>query len=197
MDKNLLIIKDFVEGKTDINAMVQICKTNADFRNYVKDVKNNALLKYDNDFLKFIDTANFAKPTTQLTLYLVFVYILSFKKIAFESTDTYIKNAQKYCSVIPDWLTDSASDWAEENILNKVPQNLNKTEQKKWIKEQIVKNFLCEKRHPSWVQGTEDWPQDNDGNFLTFVKQIEDGEKVTYIFANKKTGEKVEIVEFY
>ena len=78
-----------------------------------------------------------------------------------------------------------------------MPAGFNKTQRKKFIKEQIEKIFPCEKRKPNWVQGTEDWPQDKNGNFLTFIKQKEKGEEVTYYFENKQTGEIVEVKENY
>ena len=88
-------------------------------------------------------------------------------------------------------------EWVDKNILSKVPEGFNKTQRKKWVKEQVEKTFPCEKRKPSWAQGTEDWPQDEDGNFLTFVKQKEKGEEVTYTFLNKKTNKEVEVKEWY
>ena len=47
------------------------------------------------------------------------------------------------------------------------------------------------------MQGTEDWPTDSDGNNLTFIKQVEDGDQVTYIFENEKTKEQIKIIEYY
>ena len=108
-----------------------------------------------------------------------------------------MEKAQKEAEIIPDYLCDEAKEWVEENIINKAPENLNKSEKKKWIKEQIKKTFKYEKKKPIWVQGTEQWPRDKDGEFLIFRKQKEKGEEVTYTFYNPKTKEEVEIVEFY
>lgn len=197
MDKNLQAIKDFVEGKLDINEMLKLCKTDKYFRDYIKDFKHNELAKYKNSFLYFIDNTNFKIPTKQLTLFLVFVRELAIRQIPYQRTDLYIDKSQKYCEIIPEWLPDSASDWVEENLLNKVPEGLSDAQKKKWIKAEVEKRYPCEKRHPSWVQGTEDWPQDEDGNNLTFVKQREKGEQVTYTFVNPKTKENVDVIEFY
>lgn len=197
MDKNWQIIKDFVEGKAHIELLSSLCKKNIEFRQFVKDFKDNSLLKYKSSFLYFIDNVNLRLPTNQLVMYLVFTNELLKRNIPFNDTDLYIDRAQKYCEIIPEWLPDSASDWVEENLLNKVPEGLSDAQKKKWIKAEVEKRYPCEKRHPSWVQGTEDWPQDEDGNNLTFVKQREKGEQVTYTFVNQKTKENVDVIEFY
>lgn len=197
MDKNLQLIKDFVERRIDADAIKQYCYKDLDFRTFVRDLKDNPLRRYKNSFLNFIENAKLNLPTNQLVLYLVFTNVLYTRNIEFVDTNYYIEQAQKYCEVIPNWLPDSASDWVEENILNKMPEGLSDAQKKKWMKSEVEKVYPCEKKHPSWVQGTEDWPQDEDGNNLTFVKQRERGEEVTYTFVNPKTKETVEVVEFY
>lgn len=197
MDKNLQAIKDFVEGKIGISEMQTLCKTNGEFRQYIKEIKGNELNKYKNSMLNFIDTMNWKHPSDQVKLFILFVQELVYKGIPYNRTDIYVKRAQKYYEIIPEWLPDSASDWVEENLLNKVPEGLSDAQKKKWIKAEVEKRYPCEKRHPSWVQGTEDWPQDEDGNNLTFVKQREKGEQVTYTFVNQKTKENVDVIEFY
>ena len=197
MDKNWQTIKGFVEGKVDAEAVNKLCKENLEFRNFIKDFKDNSLLKYKGSFLYFIDNTNLRSPTNQLVMYLVFTNELLKRNITFNDTDIFIDEAQKYCEIIPRWIPDSAADWVEENLLNKVPEGLSETQKKKWIKAEIEKRYPCEKKHPSWVQGTEDWPKDEEGNNLTFVNQKEKGEQVTYTFINPKTKETIDIVEFY
>ena len=190
-------IKLFVEGKLNIDEMVKLCKEDKGFREFAKDFQDNSLRKYKNSFLYFIDNANMNLPTCQLTLYLVLSWQLVLRKITFVDTDYYIKKAQDYAEVIPDWLPDSAVDWVDDNLLSQIPQDWSKAKRKKWLKEQLEKIYPCEKKKPSWVQGTDDWPKDKEGNNLTFVKQKEKGEQVTYTFVDPKTNEETEIVEFY
>ncbi len=115
MEKGFQIIKDFIEGKIDVEKIIELCKNDEEFRSFTKDFKNNSLRKYDDSFLYFVDNANLYNPTSQLILYLVFTRELLVNKIEFRDTDLYIKNAQKYAEIIPDWLPDSAQDWVEED----------------------------------------------------------------------------------
>ena len=192
----LEIVKNFVEGELEIEKFETICKENNEFRKKISVFKSKEFDKYNNSVLLYIDSINWRHPSVQCRLTFVFGWLLSKYNIEFNQTEYYIKKAQEYYSVIPEWLCDNAMDWAEENILNKAPENLSKTARNKWIKEEIKKAFPYEKRPPSWVQGTEDWPQDKDGNFLTFRKQKDDGEKTIYTFVDKKTNEEVEIFEY-
>lgn len=189
------IIKKFVEGELEIEKFEVICKKCDEFRNIISFFKDSEFDEYNNSILCYIDKINWKHPSKQMRLNCMFGWLLSSKGIEFIQTEYYFDKAEEYFSVIPDWLCDNAMEWAEENIMNKAPQNLSKTARNKWIKEEIKKAFPYEKKPPSWVQGTEDWPQDEDGNFLTFKKQKDDGEQTTYTFVNKKTNEEVEVRE--
>ena len=196
-EKQMLeIVKKFVEGELPISEFEAICKKNDEFRAKIAFFRHSHFEKYGNSILDYVDSINWKHPGQQADLICVFSWILADKGIKYNVTQYYIEKAQEYYSVIPDWLCDNAMEWAEENIMNKAPESLSKTARNKWIKEEIKKAFPYEKRPPSWVQGTEDWPQDKDGNFLTFKKQKDDGEKTTYTFVDKKTNEEVEIFEF-
>ena len=195
-EKQMLeIIKKFVEGELEIEKFEIFCKQNKEFRELISGFKDPLLDRYKGSILYFIDSTNWKHPTNQMNLSSVFARRLIYLGIDVNPTPYYIEKAQEYYSVMPSWLCENAMDWAEENIVNKAPASLSKTARNKWIKEQIKKAFPYEKRPPSWVQGTEDWPQDKDGNFLTFKKQKDDGEKTTYTFVDKKTNKEVEIFE--
>ncbi len=187
MDKKLQVIKDFVEGKISFDVFIDFLK------------QENALIeKIENEFdeVNLINRENYSIFDKD-KIHTIFCRYLNKNKITFNPTNDYLKLCQDYYSIIPDWLPDSAQDWVEENILNKLPDDLSKTKKSKIVKEEINKVFPCRTRKPSWVQGTEDWPTDSDGNNLTFVKQIEDGDQVTYIFENEKTKEQIKIIEYY
>ena len=205
MDKNLQFIKDFVEGKIDIKYFVQKATSEfADFLTQIKDqfseyinpINDYPTKKFQNDIFAYLRSINLGKAKQQYQLQIVFSDILWMFNIEHKNTKKYVEKMWAE-DIIPEWLPDSASDWVEENLLNKVPKGLSDTQKKKWIKAEVEKIYPCEKKHPSWVQGTEDWPEDEEGNNLTFVKQREKGEQVTYTFFNPKTKETIDIVEFY
>ena len=196
-EKQMLeIVKKFVEGELSICEFEAICKTNHEFRDKISYYNNWEFDDFNNSILCYVDNVNWRHPEKRIRIHTTFCFLLSEKGVKFNRNDLYVERAQEYFSVIPDWLCDNAMEWVEENIMNKAPESLSKTARNKWIKEEIKKAFPYEKRPPSWVQGTEDWPQDKDGNFLTFKKQKDDGEKTTYTFVNKRTNEEVEIFEF-
>ena len=196
-EKQMLeIVKKFVEGELSICEFEAICKTNHEFRDKISYYNNWEFDDFNNSILCYVDNVNWRHPVKRIRIHTTFCFLLSEKGVKFNRNDLYVERAQEYFSVIPDWLCDNAMEWVEENIMNKAPESLSKTARNKWIKEEIKKAFPYEKRPPSWVQGTEDWPQDKDGNFLTFKKQKDDGEKTTYTFVDKKTNEEVEIFEF-
>ena len=190
------IVKKFVEGELSICEFEAICKTNHEFRDKISYYNNWEFDDFNNSILCYVDNVNWRHPEKRIRIHTTFCFLLSEKGVKFNRNDLYVERAQEYYSVIPDWLCDNAMEWVEENIMNKAPESLSKTARNKWIKEEIKKAFPYEKRPPSWVQGTEDWPQDKEGNFLTFKKQKDDGEKTTYTFVNKRTNEEVEIFEF-
>ena len=190
-------IKQFVEGYLDIKNFEKICKENVDFRNYVKDYKCGILSRYNDSMLNLIDNINWKSLLKQSTVFLIFTFLLMDNKIKFNATTLYDDNAQKEADLIPSWLCDNAITYAEENIVEKAPENLNKTQRKKWIKDQIKITFPYQKRPPSWVQGTEGWPQDKNSKFLTFMRQFDDGEMTVYLFINEDTNEIVTIQEYF
>lgn len=190
-------IKLFVEGELNIDEMIKLCKEDKGFREFSKGFHDNIIRKFNDSFLYFVDNVNLHLPKNQLRLFLILFWQLGDRNIKCNDTDYYIKKAQDYAEIIPDWLPDSAVEWVDENLLSQIPQDWSKAKRKKWLKEQIEKIYPCEKKKPSWVQGTDDWPKDKEGNNLTFVKQKEKGEQVTYTFVDPKTNEETEIVEFY
>ena len=205
MDKNLQTIKDFVEGKIEIKYFVQkatgefadfLTQIKNQFAEYVNPINDYPTKKFQNDIFAYLRSINLSKAKQQYQLQIVFSDILWMFNVDHNNTKLYVEKVWAE-DIIPEWLPDSASDWVEENLLNKVPEGLSDAQKKKWIKTEVEKRYPCEKRHPSWVQGTEDWPKDENGNNLTFVKQREKGEQVTYTFVNPKTKENVDVIEFY
>lgn len=190
-------IKQFVEGNLNIESFEKICKENQDFRSYIKDYQNYYLKNKNLQILYFLDNTNWTKGENQRTIQVIFGDLLWSKNIEHSYTDYYYDKAQKELDVLPLWLCDDAVEYVDENIIKNVPENLNKTQRKKWIYEQIKKTFPYRKRPPSWVQGTEGWPQDENGKFLTFLRQFDDGDLTIYVFINDDTNEVVTVEEFF
>lgn len=188
--------KDFVEGKTDIKKFYLCCKENEEFRKWLNVECDMVEARYKQNILTMVDNMVWENFCNQYKLQLAVAKMLFIQNVDFKMTDYYYTKSCQYSQVVPDWLPDSLTSYVEQNIIEKAPTDLSESDRNKWITNKIKDTFKYEKKPPIFVQEGS-WPQDGDSNFLTFVKQIEDGEKVTYIFTNKKTGEKVEIVEFY
>ena len=200
MDKKetLKIIKDFVEGKLPINTFKDICKTNHDFRENIKEYRHLSIgEKYDNKIINMVDYYNWNSYNNQFKIQFVFVRLLISEKITnFKYSTIYEDKAREFADLIPDWLSDDAMTYVDEEIIDKVPEELNEKDKKKWIKQRIKETFKYEKKPPEFAQEGV-WPQDEDGNFLVFRKQKQKGELVTYTFVNPKTKEEVEFQELY
>ncbi len=199
MDKKetLKIIKDFVEGKISILDFKAQCKNDLEFRNFIKNVNNNMVEdKFDNNILKMVDKINWNNYSNQFKIQLAFARILFDENIEMKRTSLYYEKACEFADLIPDWLSDDAMTYVDEEIIDKVPEELNEKDKKKWIKQRIKETFKYEKKPPEFAQEGV-WPQDEDGNFLVFRKQKEKGEQVTYTFVNPKTKENVDVIEFY
>ncbi len=200
MEKNEIIntIKGFISGSMSIGQFKKICKSDQSFRNEIKRFKDmNIGDKFDYDMLKMIDNCNWNYVDQQFKIQIIFSDFLIDKDIkGFPKTDLYYEKACLYSDLVPDWLSDDAMEYIDENIIEKVPEDFSEKEKKKWIKKQIKETFKYEKRPPEFAQSGI-WPKDEDGNFLVFRKQIDDGEKVTYIFVDTKTKQECKFEEQY
>ena len=194
----LEIIKKFVEGDLPISEFRTICNSNAEFRDNIKDCENlNIGKQYDYDILKMIDGCKWLNASQQNKIHLIFLFYLAENGIKdFHETELYLNRARELSDLVPDWLSDDAMEYVDENIIDKVPNNLSDKEKKKWIRKQIKETFKYEKRPPEFAQSGI-WPKDKNGNFLVFRKQIEDGEKVTYIFVDPNIKQEYTFEETY
>lgn len=191
------IIKKFVEGDMPIQQFKDFCKENLEFRNFISE-NNNYMVekKYDSNLLKMVDNMNWNNYSNQFKLQLAFAKILFDENISMKRTNTYYQKAVEFADFIPDWLSDDAMEYVDENIINKIPNDLTDKEKKKWIRKKIKETFKFEKQPPEFAQSGI-WPQDKDGNFLVFRKQIEDGENVTYVFVDPTTKQEYMFEEMF
>ena len=194
----LELIKNFVEGKLDINKFKDICLYNQEFRQQIKDCQNMNIGKQHNyEILKMLDSANWQNFSQQNKIHLIFLFYLVDNNIRdFNETETYLQKARFYSDIIPDWLSDDAMTYVDQEIIEKTPENLSDKDKKKWIKQRIKETFRYEKKPPEFAQEGV-WPQDEEGNFLVFRKQIEDGEKVIYTFVDPNTKQEYTFEETY
>ena len=191
------IIKKFVEGDIPIQQFKDFCKENLEFRNFISE-QNNYMVekKYDSNLLKMVDNMNWNNYSNQFKLQLAFAKILFDENINMVRTNKYYQKAVEYADIVPDWLSDDAMEYVDENIINKIPNDLTDKEKKKWIRKKIKETFKFEKRPPEFAQSGI-WPKDKDGNFLVFRKQIDDGEKVTYVFVDPTTKQEYMFEEMF
>lgn len=194
----LKIIKQFVEGKLDINSFKNICIFNQEFREQIKDCQNmNIGKEYNYEILKMLDHINWKNFSQQNKIHLIFLFYLVDNNIKdFKETEMYLEKARYYSDLIPDWLSDDAMTYVDEEIIEKVPENFSEKDKKKWIKQQIKETFKYEKRPPEFAQEGV-WPQDEDGKFLVFRNQKQKGDLVTYTFVNPKTKQEIECQEMF
>lgn len=194
----LEIIKKFVEGDLPISEFRTICTSNAEFRDNIKNCENlNIGKQYDYDILKMIDGCKWLNASQQNKIHLIFLFYLAENGIKdFHETELYLNRARELSDLVPDWLSDDAMEYVDENIINKIPNDLSDKEKKKWIRKKIKETFKFEKQ-PSEFAQSGIWPQDEDGNFLVFRKQIEDGEKVIYTFVNPNTKQEYTFEEMF
>lgn len=191
------IIKKFVEGDMPIQQFKDFCKQNLEFRNFISE-QNNYMVekKYDSNLLKMVDNMNWNNYSNQFKLQLAFAKILFDENINMARTNKYYQKAVEYADIVPDWLSDDAMEYVDENIINKIPNDLSDKEKKKWIRKKIKETFKFEKQPPEFAQSGI-WPQDENGNFMVFRKQIEDGEKVIYTFVNPSTKQEYTFEEMF
>ena len=162
MEKNLQIIKNFVEGEIDLKQFYDYSITNEflDFLSKIEDKFAKYIEKLDNYQIKnktlveYTKNLNIKNVESVYDFQIVCSDILWLFNIEHKNTDKYIKAVWEN-NVIPDWLPDSAKDWVEQSVVNKLPQDLTISKKRKMVKEEVEKIFPCKKRKPSWVQGTE------------------------------------------
>ncbi len=194
----LEIIKKFVEGDLPIQQFKDICKSDSSMRELIKDYKDmNIGDKFNHEMLDMIDNCNWNNARQQFKVQIIFSDFLGLNNITdFSATDLYLNKFCFYNDLVPDWLSDDTMEYVDDEIISKAPIALPEKDKKKWIKKQIKETFKYEKQPPEFAQSGI-WPKDEEGNFMVFRKQIEDGEKVIYTFVNPKTKQEYTFEEMF
>lgn len=197
MDKNIQIVKDFLEEKISITEFEKKCKSDSEFRSFLRKFENYYLKdRVHYSYLYMIDTFNWNSILKKDEIYESFYWLLIENHIKISHASPFRDSAQKIYDLLPAWLSDDASDYVDEHFLEKIPEGMTQTQKKAWLKERIKETFKYEKRPPQWAQGGE-WPRMADGRFMTFRRQKRDGELEIYTFVNPDTGEEVTYEEYY
>ena len=141
MEKNLQIIKNFVEGEIDLKQFYDYSITNEflDFLSKIEDKFAKYIEKLDNYQIKnktlveYTKNLNIKNVESVYDFQIVCSDILWLFNIEHKNTDKYIKAVWEN-NVIPDWLPDSAKDWVEQSVVNKLPQDLTISKKRKMVK---------------------------------------------------------------
>ncbi len=202
MKKEIQIIKDFVEGKSNIETFKKELDNNIELK---KCLKQKILIEYlkpydynhydylygDLQFLK----GKWENPFGRYSVWWSLCEWLKYNKIQFEPTNKYCSEYKLLSAMQPSWLELVDDQGIFDKILQELPQDLTKAKQIAWGKQRLKEMFRYDKTYPRWVQGAE-WPIKN-GQPLVFSHQkkfAKDDERVLYYFYDPQTKEE-EIVE--
>ena len=201
-----LLIKNYIEGIVDYIEFIS--NIDADSNEYLDELYqkkhkmgliNEAIYeKFPNFQKKFEWCINcgggfFSKSS----LYnLVYDLIL----IDFPNCKKYLKYEQNFnlsLSAIPDYLDgDEASKYIEDNIFSKIPLDLSRSKQIKFIKEQCKKDFFIEgNKIPHWVQSCE-WPIRNNKP-CKYLGNKRKGDLVEFLFEDIDTHNTFVVKQYY
>ena len=188
---------DFVEGKTDITLFYEnlICgKYDALLGIYMGD---KAMMFGSGTVLEFLIKEGIETAYNRCAFFNGVKVFLHYEGYSYLPTKKYQREWDFTIDIQPSYVLIE-DDEILNKYINEAPEELNKTEKKKWIKNRIKQDFKYDKSPPRWVQDPE-WPI-IDGVPLVFKKQskmtLED-ERVFYTFYHPETKEETIIIQFY
>ncbi len=201
MKKEIQIIKDFVEGKSNIVEFKAQFDNNKDLKKLltIKMPELGYLKKYDYQPYKFFaESYRFSKTWNTLANIVciqgTLSQILDKEKVGYKKYQKYSDDYDMLISMQPSWLQVNDQSIIDK-LLTNLPQGLPKVKQIAWGKQKLKEMFRYDKTYPRWIQGAE-WPIKN-GQPLVFSHQkklAKDDERVLYYFYDPQTKEE-EIVE--
>jgi len=190
---------EFVEGRMPFNEFRRNYETNKDYKKLLDDKKPN-----EKDTYRKNDTINqslhYYKWSTTLGKLGVQHYItryLQYYNVSVSPTAIYDDELQFMADIQPSYVNIEDEDFLNA-IIASVPEELTKSQQKKWLKEKIKSLFVYDVKPPRWIQDPE-WPIVN-GKPLVFKSQTrerKDDERVWYTFYDPTTGEETTVSQFY
>ncbi len=194
--QRLQIIKDFVEGRLGIKEFEVIFKADKQMQAMLSNYHCKILENQCNvSTFDYINTKSWKGAIIQDRVHYVFDwYLFDNFKYKSEYYDYYLKRAQAFESVYPDWLPDEEVERIQENVEDKLPDDMSDTQKKKIIRQTIKESYKYEKRPPRFEQEGV-WPLDKEGKPLVFRSQKSDGDLTTYTFYDPKEDKEVEAHE--
>ncbi|MCL2474558.1 MAG: hypothetical protein FWF37_00245 [Chloroflexi bacterium] len=201
IDKKAIIQEfvEFVEGRMSFDEFRHNYETNQDYQKLLDDKKPN-----EKDIYRRNDTINqslyYYKWSTTLGRLGFQHYIikyLQYYNVLVRPTMIYQDEHNLRVSIQPSYVNIDDEAFLKA-IITSAPEELTKSEQKKWLKEKIKSLFVYDVKPPRWIQDPE-WPIVN-GKPLVFKSQTrehKDDERVWYTFYDPTTGEETTISQFY
>jgi len=203
-DKNAIqVMKDFVEGKTDITAFKFAFENNK----CLKETLNSDPLCPQNtrylptgskNIIQYLESIDWVKRGGQLCVWGEIERFLVRYNYPHNPTKDYREKFNFLLDIQPRWLDILDEKFLIDEVISKIPEGLTKGKKIAWCKTRIKQLFQYEKSYPRWVQSPE-WPI-VDGIPLIFKKQENDkndSEKVNFIFYNSSDGEEHIVVQWY
>ena len=160
----------------------------------LKDV-NSASLKYLYNPITIEEIFNPQSLNDRYGLFDMILTYLHKHKIPYQDNNADSKLIDFIHMCQPSWL-DIRDEIFWTNILSNIDSNLSKSKKKIIVKEQILSMFKYIKNPPKWVQSPE-WPFNENGVPLRFIKQSTDGDLVKYLFMDEQTKKEVVVEQYY
>ncbi len=193
--EKLNLIKDFVEGRLGIKEFEVIFKSNAEIQSLLKDFHIEYVEdKKQGSTCEYLINKRWAGAITQSLVQDVFHWYLVNEGYKPKYYDYYVRRAQAFSSVYPDWLPDVGSEYIQEHVEDQLPDDMSDTQKKKIIREKIKELFKYENKRPHFEQEGV-WPMDKEGKPLIFRSQKSEGDLTTYTFYDPKEDKEVEAHE--
>ncbi len=204
MKKEIQIIKDFVEGKSNIVEFKAQFDNNKDLKKLLtmKMPELGYLKKYDYQPYKFFaESYRFSKKWNTLANIVciqgTLSQLLDKENVSYKKYQKYSDDYDMLISMQPSWLQVNDQSIIDK-LLTNLPQGLTKAKQIAWGKQKLKEMFRYDKTYPRWIQGAE-WPIKN-GQPLVFSHQkklAKDDERVLYYFYDPQTKEEEIVQQMY
>ncbi|MCL2522492.1 MAG: hypothetical protein FWE36_06500 [Erysipelotrichales bacterium] len=200
MDERKIIenLIEFIEGKTSFDIFWREYKNNTYLQKMLEIKLGEKYQRFGNRTInENIEKSNSNTLYGRAVIYEDIYCYLLYRGIQFNRNDIYSKELEYRNSLQPSYVSIEDEDFLNQ-IIESAPNDLSKTNQKKWIKDKIKSLFLFDKKPPRWIQDPE-WPI-VDGKPLVFIKQTKEtlnDERVFYTFYNPESGEETIVVQFY
>lgn len=194
MKKVVKIMKDYVEGRLDIEQFWNLYLTMPEIK---RELSNDKTIKfktyYSPDIIEnHFDLNNFFERNG------LFDFVSSYFKR--RHIDCNFSNSDKEVIDLiekaqPKWLdVKDINFW--QQIFNKIPNELNFKEKVIFLNKELLDMFTFLDKPPEWIQNPE-WQFDEKGKPLKFIRQENDGESVKFIFFDEYTKKEILYRQFY